>query len=64
MSCGTEDSLLSVNLKFRDILREDGFEVDWDEEPRGHDWDFWDSQIKKVIDWLPLGCGRRNSWQR
>ena len=56
MSCGTEDSLFQVNLKFRDLLREAGFAVTWDEEPRGHDWDFWDSQIKKVIDWLPLGA--------
>ena len=56
MSCGTEDSLMPANLKFRDMLREAGFDVTWDEEPRGHDWDFWDSQIKKVIDWLPLGA--------
>lgn len=55
ISCGTEDSLYAVNCKFRDLLLEDGFEVTYDEEPRGHDWDFWDSQIKKVIDWLPLG---------
>jgi S-formylglutathione hydrolase FrmB len=33
-----------------------GFDLDWDEELRGHDWDFWDSQIKKVIGWLPLGA--------
>ncbi len=55
MSCGTEDPLMPVNLKFRDMLVDAGFDVTWDEEPRGHDWDFWDSQIKKVIDWLPLG---------
>lgn len=56
MSCGTEDSLMGVNVKFRDMLTDAGFDVTWDEEPRGHDWDFWDSQIKKVIDWLPLGA--------
>lgn len=56
MGCGTEDSLMPANLKFRDMLIEAGFDVTWDEEPRGHDWDFWDSQIKKVIDWLPLGA--------
>ncbi len=56
MSCGTEDSLFAVNAKFRDLLLADGFDVTWDEEPRGHDWDFWDSQIKKTIDWLPLGA--------
>ena len=55
MSCGTEDSLMPVNRKFCGLLREGGFDVTWDEEPRGHDWDFWDSQIRKVIDWLPLG---------
>ncbi len=55
MSCGTEDSLMSANVKFRDMLMDAGFDVTWDEEPRGHDWYFWDSQIEKVIDWLPLG---------
>ena len=55
MSCGTEDSLYGVNIKFRDQLLSDGFKVTWDEEPHGHDWDFWDSQIKKTVDWLPLG---------
>ena len=55
MSCGTEDSLMSANVKFRDMMMDAGFDVTWDEEPRGHDWYFWDSQIEKVIDWLPLG---------
>ena len=55
LSCGTKDPLISTNITFRDRLRKDGFEVTWDDEPRGHDWDFWDSQIRKVIDWLPLG---------
>ena len=55
MSCGTEDSLFGVNVKFRDILLEDGFDVTWDEEPSGHEWEFWDSQVKKTLEWLPLG---------
>lgn len=55
MSCGTEDSLFGVNVKFRDILIEDGFDVTWDEEPSGHEWEFWDSQVKKTLEWLPLG---------
>ena len=54
MSGGTEDSLMGVNVKFRDMLTDAGFDVTWDEEPRGHDWDFWDSQIRKVLEWLPL----------
>lgn len=54
MSCGTEDPLYKVNRKLYQEILDAGFKVDWDEEPCGHEWDFWDSQIKKVIDWLPL----------
>ena len=55
LSCGSRDDLMKCNKDFRDLLMKKGAEVTWDEEDRGHDWDFWDSQIKKVIDWLPLG---------
>lgn len=54
MSCGTQDELLIDNEDFRDFLISKGADVTWDEEDAGHEWDFWDSQIKKVIDWLPL----------
>ena len=57
LSCGTEDGLYDANVRFREFLKENGADVTWDEEKRGHDWDFWDSQIKKVIDWLPLDEG-------
>ncbi|SDB50499.1 S-formylglutathione hydrolase FrmB [Pseudobutyrivibrio sp. YE44] len=54
MACGTQDDLMPANVAFRDFLQEKGIEVTWDEDDYGHDWDFWDSQIKKVLDWLPL----------
>ena len=54
MACGTKDDLMPANVAFRDFLQKKGIEVTWDEEDYGHDWDFWDSQIKKVLDWLPL----------
>ncbi len=54
MACGKQDDLMGVNTAFRDHLREKGADVTWDEEDAGHDWDFWDSQIRKVLDWLPL----------
>lgn len=54
IACGTEDSLWKDSVNFRDFLREKGCDVVWDEEKAGHEWDFWDSQIKKVLDWLPL----------
>ena len=55
LSCGRKDNLLQSNLAFREFLKSKGFDVTWDEDPEaGHDWDFWDSQIKKVLEWLPL----------
>lgn len=54
LSCGTNDRLMAANKRFRDVLIKKGADVTWDEEEGGHDWDFWDSQIKKVLDWLPL----------
>ena len=54
MACGTQDDLMPANIAFRDYLESKGIKVTWDEDDYGHDWDFWDSQIKKVLDWLPL----------
>ena len=54
MACGTEDFLLEANRRFRDFLLANGASVHYEEEPGGHEWDFWDRQIKKVVDWLPL----------
>ena len=54
IACGTEDFLLSHSRNFRDLLIENGFSVTYEEGPGGHEWDFWDTYIKQVIDWLPL----------
>lgn len=54
LACGTEDSLLEPNRKFRDFLLASGMDVTYEEGPGGHEWDFWNRHIKKVIDWLPL----------
>ncbi|MBE5825590.1 MAG: acetylesterase [Butyrivibrio sp.] len=54
MSCGTADDLYDSNVSFRDYLKGKGADVVWYEEEAGHEWDFWDREIKKVLDWLPL----------
>lgn len=54
LACGTEDRLLPHSRSFRTLLEETGFCVTYEEGPGGHDWDFWDTYIKKAIDWLPL----------
>jgi len=55
MAIGVDDDLLDVNRKYHEFLQEQGVAVDYVEAPGAHEWDFWDSQIKKVLDWLPLG---------
>ena len=54
MACGTKDSLYAPNVRLRDALQGLGATIAWDEAPFGHEWDFWDLELKKVIDWLPL----------
>ncbi len=54
MTCGTEDTLLSLNRKFKDYLKSLKFDVTYEEETGSHDWDFWNKSIKRILDWLPL----------
>jgi putative tributyrin esterase len=52
--CGTEDFLYDDNVRFRDYCRKLGLPLTYEEEPGDHEWGFWDRNIKRVIDWLPL----------
>ena len=54
MACGTQDDLLPASRLYRQILTQAGFDLTYFEGPGKHDWDFWDQQIKLVLDWLPL----------
>ena len=54
LCCGTEDDLITANRDFRDFLNENGVDLTYVEGPGKHDWVFWDTYIKKVLDWLPL----------
>ena len=57
MSIGTEDFLYDSNQDFRKFLTEQKVEFTYDEGPGLHNFDFWDPQIRKVLDWLPLNHG-------
>jgi S-formylglutathione hydrolase FrmB len=52
--CGTEDFLYDQNVRFRNHAR--GLELDltYEEGPGEHVWSFWDQQIRRVLEWLPL----------
>ena len=54
LACGVDDGLLPVNRRMRDVFREQGYDLTWEEGPGAHEWDFWNRHIKRVIDWLPL----------
>lgn len=52
LSCGTEDRMLDVTRRTRDLFEEYQYDLSYCETPGGHEWDFWNEQIKKVIDWI------------
>lgn len=54
IACGQQDSLLSKNQDLQKYLKDLGYDVTYVEAPGAHEWDFWNSQIKEVLDWLPL----------
>ncbi len=53
--CGTEDSLYPLNITFRDFMRNTDFDYTYDEGPGVHNWAFWDTWIKKAIEWMLEG---------
>lgn len=54
MACGLQDSLLYPNRFLRDHFLAEGVELTYEETEGKHDWVFWDAQIQKVLNWLPL----------
>ncbi len=54
LACGAQDSLLDENRAFRDHLTKLRISHAWSEGHGSHDWAYWDEQIQRVIDWLPM----------
>ena len=54
MACGEDDFLFAKNNDFVEFLKENDIEVTYDIGPGAHEWDFWDTYIKRAIEWLPL----------
>ena len=44
-------AFLQVSLMSQSLMRT--VPVTFEIEPGSHEWDFWDTYIKKGIDWLP-----------
>lgn len=52
--CGTEDFLYESNQNVRRKLEQLGVDFTYDEGPGIHNWDYWDPQIRKILEWIPL----------
>ncbi len=52
--CGTEDYLYPANQSFLAHARRLGLDIEYSEGPGNHEWGYWDAQIQRVLDWLPL----------
>ena len=57
LCCGNKDFLLETNKEFYHRIKDMGYDVVFEVGQGGHDWDFWNESIKKVLDWLPLEKG-------
>lgn len=53
VSCGQQDFTYAGNVSLHERF---GSRVDmtWHGEPGDHTWDYWDRNIRRAIDWLPL----------
>ena len=54
LCCGTEDFVYNDNMKFKKHLDKVGFSHIYHEQPGVHNWDFWDDEIKRILQWLPI----------
>lgn len=58
VSCGTADELYGVHLDFCKYLKDKGVPfTQYEKEGLAHEWDFWDSEGRRLIDWLPVQQG-------
>lgn len=61
LAIGESDFLLDVNRRFHTFLESHGANVTYLEEPGAHEWDFWDRNIVRVLDWL---AGEQDSGEK
>ncbi|MBK1875408.1 alpha/beta hydrolase [Pelagicoccus mobilis] len=52
--CGTEDYLYLANQSFLSHSQKIGLPLTYEEGPGEHVWSYWDVQIQKVLEWLPI----------
>ena len=53
-SVGTEDFLWQSNQGAREKLLALGMDVTYEEHPGAHEWNYWDTNVQRALNWLPL----------
>lgn len=61
LSCGEQDSLYPMNVKFARYLESRGAYYRFDHRPGAHAWDFWDRSLRDCMDWLWKENGREEA---
>lgn len=56
MACGTEDTLLKQNRKFKEFLSDKGVDVVYKESKGIHDWTFWNEYLETAVLWAIDKC--------
>ncbi len=54
VACGTEDFILHDTRKFKQHLDSLRITCRYEESPGAHEWGYWDRQIQRVLEWLPI----------
>lgn len=54
MAIGKDDPLLPNNRNYHEFLIKQGFLVDYREDEGAHDWAFWDRNLYRFLEWLPV----------
>jgi len=49
-ACGTEDSMLKENQKFRDMMKKTSFDYTYEEWQGNHNWSFFNEALKKILE--------------
>ncbi len=52
LSCGEQDRLYPMNVRFAEHLKTCKANYRFDHRPGDHTWDFWDRSIQDCMDWL------------
>jgi S-formylglutathione hydrolase FrmB len=49
ISCGAEDIRLKQNQRLSSLLREAGYDHEFQQWPGNHDWDFWEISLQRAL---------------